>query len=244
MGDGGFAKAVRNGEINGDTFLHTLTKASGKTGAGIAGVFGGGWVGSWIGVALGGPFGAVAGAVAGAYVGGIAGGQSGAGLIDLYMGEGRRVDLVEEVNKRCTNVRSDLPTLDLHIGEGAAWAHLLLGEYAYCPNCVSKAGGSQTQTPDHDQNTCMGENCPFSNMRNGQPTDSSCWAASYWWHLQQCKMKGGCMIQIKEGALGQGQKQELAMAAQLGVTVCDFDYKGYGSPEFMAFLRQFREHSP
>jgi len=59
-----------------------------------------------------------------------------------------------------------------------------------------------------------------------RPTDASCWAYSFRWHLQMRKAKGVVLLQVLEGGpmatdeyqmLGSGQKEEWAMARELGI---------------------------
>ena len=54
----------------------------------------------------------------------------------------------------------------------------------------------------------------------GRPLrDTVCWRYSFRWHLEQAHQKGGCMIQLLEGELGDGQMIEQEMATAIGIKI-------------------------
>lgn len=73
---------------------------------------------------------------------------------------------------------------------------------------------------------CRGtpDTCGFGESRDltvaGRPTRDSCWRCAFRFHLEECKAKGGFMIQVEESnGLGRGQEIETEMAKQVGLKV-------------------------
>eukprot|EP00435_Cladocopium_sp_Y103_P012478 s1454_g3.t1 len=94
-------------------------------------------------------------------------------------------------------------------------AYSFLGEYFYYPNAFKK---SICHIKRWSGRWCKGQ-CGW-----GKPTDRSCWAYSFRWHLEgggKLNKKPVVMLQIidKGGALGEGQMEEVAMAEDFGIPI-------------------------
>ena len=98
----------------------------------------------------------------------------------------------------------------------------------YSPNAFSKS------TCDPNWTTmkwpCRGtqETCcmPEASLKQGKPTDKSCWRYSYRYHLQEAYRTNGFMIQLADfnaasqrHVLGNGQQIEYIMAKQVGTKI-------------------------
>lgn len=108
------------------------------------------------------------------------------------------------------------------------------GAHTYYPNMHHKKCCEETLEYLESEETqcegCKGFNCDMQNTRSDgkTPSNASCWAYSFWWHLRrakECHGTNACMVQIVEnGKLGRGQELELAMANRLGIKVVRIDW--------------------
>jgi len=95
---------------------------------------------------------------------------------------------------------------------------------AYYPNYSDKGW-----YPKHSD-YCIGADCNQRHLRpDGQtPTDATCWAYSFYWHLQKARDAYGSnsvMVQVVEDdRLGDGQRLESQMAQNLGLRILRVDW--------------------